>query len=108
MGEDWCVLNFDTEQDIRVLRQASKLLVGENQRLLEKVLALTSENLALKGASPADLQLRLAQLETQLAVKNKLLFGKSSEKRTVAKDEVAPERVPQVGHGRARSRPCRW
>jgi transposase len=99
MGEDWCVLNFDTEQDIRVLRQASKLLVGENQRLLEKVLALTSENLALKGASPADLQLRLAQLETQLAVKNKLLFGKSSEKRTVAKDEVAPEKVPQVGHG---------
>jgi len=99
MGEDECVLNLDTEQDIKVLRQASKLLVGENQRLLEKVLALTNENLALKGASPADLQLRLAQLETQLAVKNKLLFGKSSEKRPVAKDEAAPEKVPQVGHG---------
>lgn len=93
------MLNLDTEQDIKVLRQASKLLIGENQRLLEKVLALTSENLALKGASPADLQLRLAQLESQLAVKNKLLFGKSSEKRPAAKDEAAPEKVPQVGHG---------
>jgi transposase len=98
MGEPLRVLDLDSEKDPQILRQAAKLLVGENKRLVDKVVALTSENLALKGASPADLQLRLAQLEAQLAVKNKLLFGKSSEKRAVEKTE-APERKPRVGHG---------
>src|SRR6266508_3037574 len=99
MGERWRVLDLDSEKDPQVLRQAAKLLVRENERLTDKVVALTSENLALKGASPADLQLRLAQLEAQLAVKNKLLFGKSSEKRPVEKVEAAPEKKSQVGHG---------
>src|SRR6266542_4642402 len=98
MGERWRVLDLDSEKDPQVLRQAAKLLVRENERLTDKVVALTSENLALKGASPADLQLRLAQLEAQLAVKNKLLFGTSSEKRPVERAE-APEKKPQVGHG---------
>jgi hypothetical protein len=57
------VLNLDSEKDPQILRQAAKLLVRENERLTDKVVALTSENLALKGASPADLQLRLAQLD---------------------------------------------
>ncbi len=98
MGEGLRMLDLDSERDPQVLRQAAKILVRENERLLDKVVALTSEVLALKGASPADLQLRLAQLEAQLAVKNKLLFGKSSEKRPVEK-AAAPERQPQVGHG---------
>jgi transposase len=99
MGERGRVLDLDSEKDPLILRQAAKLLVRENERLTDKVVALTSENLALKGASPADLQLRLAQLEAQLAVKNKLLFGKSSEKRPVEKTEATPEKKPQVGHG---------
>jgi transposase len=98
MGEGRCVLDLEREQDPKVLRQAAKLLVHENERLLQRVVALTSENLALKGASSADLQLRLAQLESQLAVKNKLLFGRSSERRPVAKPEAA-ERAPRTGHG---------
>jgi len=99
MGERWRVLDLDSEKDPQILRQAAKLLVRENERLTDKVVALMSENLALKGASPADLQLRLAQLEAQLAVKNKLLFGKSSEKRPVERAEAAPDKRPQVGHG---------
>jgi hypothetical protein len=75
MGERWCVLNLDSEKDPLILRQAAKLLVRENERLTDRVVALTSEVLALKGASPADLQLQLAQLEAQLAVKNKLLLN---------------------------------
>jgi len=92
------VLDLDSEKDLQILRQAAKLLVGENKRLVDKVVALTNENLALKGASPADLQLKLAQLEAQLAVKNKLLFGKSSERRPAQKAEAA-EKLPRVGHG---------
>ena len=98
MGERGCVLDLDREQDSKVLRQVAKILVHENERLLDRVVALTNENLALKGASPTDLQLRLAQLESQLAVKNKLLFGKSSERRPAAKPS-SEERPPQVGHG---------
>lgn len=92
------MLDLDSEKDLQILRQAAKLLVGENKRLVDKVVALTNENLALKGASPADLQLKLAQLEAQLAVKNKLLFGKSSERRPAQKAEAA-EKLPRVGHG---------
>jgi transposase len=99
MGERRYVLDLEREEDPKILRQAAKILIHENERLLERVVALTNENLALKGASPEDLQLRLAQLEAQLAVKNKLLFGKSSERRSVAKAEVPEEMAPQVGHG---------
>lgn len=98
MGERGCVLDLDREQDSKVLRQVAKILVHENERLLDRVVALTNENLALKGASPEDLQLKLAQLEAQLAVKNKLLFGKSSERRPATK-AASEERPPQVGHG---------
>jgi hypothetical protein len=77
MGEESRVLDFKTEKDPQILRQATKILVRENVRLVGKVVALTNEILALKGVSPADLQLRLSQLEAQLAVKNRLLFGKS-------------------------------
>ncbi len=92
------MLDLEREEDPKVLRQATKILLHENERLLERVVALSNENLALKGASPADLQLRLAQLEAQLAVKSKLLFGRSSERRPVAKMEVPEEKAPQVGH----------
>ncbi len=40
----------------------------------------------------------MAQLEAQLAVKNRLLFGKSSEKRSAEKTASA-EKKPQTGHG---------
>lgn len=94
------MLDLDREEDPRVLRQAARILVHENARLLERVLALTNENLALKGASPEDLQLRLAQLEAQLAVKNRLLFGRSSEKRPAPKPATAAvEKAPRAGHG---------
>ena len=99
MGEGPRVLDLEREEDPKILRQAAKLLVGENKRLLDRVVALTNENLALKGASPSDLQLRLAQLEAQLAVRNKLLFGRSSEKRPAPPAEGVPEKKARVGHG---------
>jgi hypothetical protein len=43
MGERACVLDLDREEDPKVLRQAAKILVHENERLTDKVVALTSE-----------------------------------------------------------------
>jgi len=93
-----CVLDLSNEKDPEILRQAAVILERENTRLVGKVVELTNELLALKGASPDDLQLKITQLEAQLAVRNHLLFGRSSERRPVEK--VAPsEKKVQAGHG---------
>jgi len=94
-----CVLDLTSEKDIEVLRQAAVILEHENTRLVGKVVELTNELLALKGASADDLQLKIAQLEAQLAVRNRLLFGKSSEKRPREAGATLAEETPRVGHG---------
>jgi transposase len=93
------VVRLKTEKDIEIVRTAAALLERENQRLTEKVVSLTRELLALKGEDPAKLQLRLAQLEEQLAQTKKKIFGRSSEKQPKAKDEPEPAAKPQTGHG---------
>jgi hypothetical protein len=35
MGEGGCVLDLEREEDPKVLRQATKILIHENERLLE-------------------------------------------------------------------------
>lgn len=92
------VLDLKTEKDLEILRQAAVILERENTRLVSKVVELTQEILALKGATPADLQLRITQLGEQLALRNRMLFGKSSEKRRAEKREPQ-QKEPQVGHG---------
>lgn len=91
------VLRLDKEKDIGIVRQAAKLLERENQRLIEKNLHLTRENLALKGEDPAKLQLLIAALEQDLARVRARMFGDSSEKRPGA--TTAKEKKPQTGHG---------
>ena len=74
------------------------ILDRENHKLIEKNLALTRENLSLKGESQLDLAMKLEELEQQLARRNQKLFGDSSEKRrrSAKADEEAE---PQRGHG---------
>lgn len=94
------VLQLNTETDVERLQEAVRLLEAENRRLLQKNLALTKENLSLKGADGSTLQLRLAELEQQLALRNQQLFGRSSEKRPQPKPHpLERPRPPQRGHG---------
>lgn len=95
------VFRLDTEKDINLLRQAALLLESENKRLTAKVVELTKALLVAKGEDKEQLQLRLIQLEQQLAVRNKKLFGESSEKRTDGQSNGAEdkEKKPQKGHG---------
>jgi len=89
---------LDDERDIEIVRQAAKILDRENQKLTQKVTDLTRELMALKGEDPSKLQLRLAQLEEQLAHARKKLFGESSEKgASTTKNGGAPK--TQTGHG---------
>ena len=84
--------SLDGEQ----LRQAAKLLELENERLLRQVLELKQRLASAEGKGTEQLEL-LAELERQLAARNRKLFGDSSEKRGSSK--TAQERPPQPGHG---------
>jgi transposase len=88
-------LGIDSLDDAQ-LRQAAKLLERENEWLVRQVLELKQKLQSIEGKSVEQMDL-LADLEQQLAVRNKMLFGRSSEKRGgAAKDE---QQKPQTGHG---------
>jgi transposase len=89
------------ETDVTILRQAAVLLERENVKLVATVVELKRELSALKGESPEQLVLRLAELEQQLAKRDHLLFGRSSERREGegAKEPPKEEKKPQTGHG---------
>ncbi len=98
------MLNLGLEQNTERLRQAALLLEAENKRLVEKLVELTRKLHALAGMSEENLQLKLMQLEEQLAQRNRALFGKSSEKRPEAQgqaaaSESAAAKPPSKGHG---------
>lgn len=78
------------------LRRAAKLLERENERLIRQVLELKQQLATAEGKGSEQLEL-LAELERQLAARNRKLFGDSSEKRGSTKtDREAPS---QTGHG---------
>jgi transposase len=84
--------SLDGEQ----LRQAAKLLERENERLLRQVLELKQKLASAEGKGSEQLEL-LAELERQLAARNRKLFGDSSEKRGSSK--TSQEKPSQAGHG---------
>lgn len=83
---------MDEEQ----VRTAAKLLERENERLLREVLELKQKLSAVQGNSFEQMQL-MVELEHKLAVRDKMLFARSSEKRSDA--QPAAGKVPQPGHG---------
>jgi transposase len=94
-------VTLDDVEDIETLRRAAKLLDAEVQTLSKLVLKLKRELFELKHgkAEQLKLELQLAELEEQLARRNKLLFGDKSEK---SKRESKPsvDKPKQTGHGR--------
>ncbi|HEU4924619.1 MAG TPA: IS66 family transposase [Burkholderiales bacterium] len=78
------------------VRTAAKLLERENERLLREVLELRQKLSAAQGNSVEQLTL-LAELEQKLALRNKMLFGRSSEKR--GSKSQPGDKAPQPGHG---------
>lgn len=93
------MVRLDREKDIEVLRSAAQILDRENQKLTEKVANLTREVLALKGEDPSKVQLRLAELEQQLALARQKIFGDSSERRPPPDVPEAKAKKPKTGHG---------
>ena len=96
-------MRLDNETDPKILRQAVTLLEKENQKLTQKIVELMREIVALKGGGADQVAERIADLEKQLASKNQLLFGASSEKRPgdkSAEDSASEQsKPPRTGHG---------
>jgi transposase len=90
-------VDIEREKDIEQLRRAALVLAAENERLVSKVMELTKQLLSAQGKDAEQLKLKIAELEQQLADRNKQLFGRSSEKRP--RSEKGKEKAPQKGHG---------
>jgi transposase len=99
MCHECVVFRIESEKDIELLRQAALLLQSENQRLTAKLVELTRDLLVAQGKDKQELQLRLAQIEQQLAAQNKKIFGDSSEKRDGDGSRQKAEKKPPKGHG---------
>lgn len=95
------VRRLDTEKDPKILRQAVTLLEQHNETLAKRVARLERELAEAKGATPEEMQRRLALLEAQLAQMQKKIFGASSERSTSETTERAKseEPKPRTGHG---------
>ena len=99
------MLRLQDEKDIEVLRKAALLLESENKRLVAEVVRLNRELLQAQGEGqdPEQLALRLAELERQLALRNRKLFGDSSEKRPTSDSDPEPSNSAEPkrrrGHG---------
>lgn len=96
---------IEREQNLEKLRQAALMLEAENRRLTQKLSEVMKELARAKGQDASKLQLQLAELERQLELRNRALFGPSSEKRPSPSPTAAPaENKPQTGHGRKEQR----
>lgn len=94
------LVRLEQEKNLEMLRQAALLLEAENQRLAQRVVTLERQLSQLKGESPEEFQLRIQQIEAQLAQARQELFGKSSEKRPRTTEATQTEKRQQHGHGR--------
>lgn len=90
-----------TEKNPEILQQAVVLLEKHNETLAKRVARLERELADAKGATPEELQKRLAFLEQQLAQMTKKVFGTSSERTDLpSKNRAKPEEPkPRKGHG---------
>jgi transposase len=85
--------------DRSTLLQAATLLEAENRKLLSQVLQLKQQVRQLQGQEPEQLAMEVMQLEQQLAMRNRLLFGDKSEKRPRASKHEDTQTPEQKGHG---------
>lgn len=91
-------MTLDEIQDPTLLRQAVGVLDAENRKLIQQVLDLKRRVRELEGKEPQQLELDVAELERQLQIRNRLLFGDKSEKRS-SKRPTPDRDHDQPGHG---------
>jgi transposase len=84
MSECVKLVDLKREKDPETLREIASLALQEIERLSQQIRELLTELNEAKGGDRAQLELRLQELQSQLERRNRMLFGKSSEKRKPA------------------------
>jgi hypothetical protein len=74
-------VSFKRAKDLDFLRKAATVLESENRKLLREVVELKERLRVAEGQAPSQLAMRNEELARQIALRNKKLFGDSSEKR---------------------------
>jgi len=95
------MVNIDTEKDIERLRQVARLLLQENTRLHERLQQLVVQLADARGEQRTQLELELGRLREQLERQNRMLYGRSSERRAPPSGSKTPAESdrPRQGHG---------
>ena len=95
------MVDIRSEHDIETVRQVALLLDRENGRLVEQNKKLRLENAVLQGRDPSHLQIELDIAKDLLALREKALFGRSSEKRPGpdGTGDAPAQAPPRKGHG---------
>jgi transposase len=84
-------------KDIETLRTVAMSYEVQFQKQEERIARLEAQLADLKPSDQLKLQLEIDALKQQLAMRNKIIFGASTEKRP--SDKPKPEKKPQTGHG---------
>lgn len=92
-------MTLEDVQDPEFLRRAVSVLDSENRKLIQEVLELKRRVRELEGKAPVQLDMDVAELEQQLHVRNRLLFGDKSEKRPRSDVAATASKAAQTGHG---------
>lgn len=92
------MVDIDQEKNPEILRQAAKLALADNKRLVERIIGLTEEVAQLRGKNQQEVQLELDRLQDQLAELRSELYGKTSERRGRRKKKGKGKKK-QRGHG---------
>jgi transposase len=100
------MIDIRRESDIDILRQVAVIQDRELSRLMLTVRRLKEENARLRGENPSPAELELELAKELLALRERMLFGRSSEKRPHAGCDPAAESAqagtaPRKGHGPA-------
>lgn len=90
-------MRLEHVSDAETLKRCALLLEEENKRVVQLNIELQQRVRELEGKEPQQLELQIAELEAQIAKRNQLLFGDSSEKRP--SEKPAPEQKPRTWHG---------
>lgn len=97
------VISIENERDPEVLRQIARLQETEIARLVARNRTLAEEIARLKGEDTAAAQQEIERLEQLVALRNRALFGPSSEKRPAepaqAEQSAPAEPGTRKGHG---------
>ena len=108
------MFDIEHETDPARLRQYARLMERQNGRMRKLLDEMARELVEARREEPEQLALRLQEIEHQLAVRNRYLFGPRSERRSTSKTatiEPPPtpgaepsladegEKAPRKGHG---------